>query len=230
LAFISIEAQAQRAVLTTRASVVIPRLISQGDNRARLALVAGGALLLGGDKVEIEVLVGEGCTLELEDIGGTVAYDADGVESSWSVSISLAANAKLIWHALPMVVANGSNVNRSTRVTLSEGATAMIRETIVIGRHGEIGGRIHQRTDVSYAGRPMLVEDLKLVGGEGVPGVIGSNRVLDSCLILGERAEAPNALQFELVGSMARFIGVQTHTSSMDAIWAKWSNEVFTGV
>ncbi|MCX8529228.1 MAG: urease accessory protein UreD [Rhodoluna sp.] len=227
MAFISIEAQAQRAVLTTRASVLIPRTISQGENRARLALVAGGALLLGGDKVEIEVLVGEGCTLELEDIGGTVAYDADGVESSWSVSITLAENAKLIWHALPMVVADGSNVNRSTRVTLAEGATALLRETIVLGRHGEVGGNIHQRTDVSYAGRPLLIEDLRLVGGKGMPGVIGENRVLDSCLILGERAQAPNALQFELSGSMSRFIGMQTHTSSMDAVWQKWSTEVF---
>lgn len=230
MVYISIEAQQQRAVLETRASVLIPRLISQGEDRARLALVAGGALLLGGDSVEIEVRVGEGCTLEIEDVGGTVAYDADGIESSWSVSIALATNAKLIWHALPMVVANGSNVNRSTRVSLAQGAAAMLRETIVLGRHGEIGGRIHQRTDVSYVGRPMLVEDLRLAGGEGVPGVIGSNRVLDSCLILGERAEAPNALQFELVGSMARYIGMQTHTSNMDEIWATWSNEVFARV
>lgn len=227
MAFISIEAQAQRAVLTTRASVLIPRLISQGENRARLALVAGGALLLGGDKVEIEVLVGEGCTLELEDIGGTVAYDADGVESSWSVSITLSANAKLIWHALPLVVADGANVNRSTRVNLAEGATALLRETVVLGRHGEVGGNIHQRTEVVQTGRPMLIEDLRLVGGQVIPGVLGENRVLDSCLSLGQRAEAAKALQFELPGTMARFIGMQTHNSSMDAVWAKWSTEVF---
>ena len=52
------------------------------ETGARVGLVATTALLLGGDHVEIDIDVGPGAWLEVVEIAGTVAYDADGVASS----------------------------------------------------------------------------------------------------------------------------------------------------
>jgi len=197
-----------RARLTTRAGALVPRVIESGPAFARVAIVAGGALLLGGDSVRLSITVGAGCTLELEDIGGTVAYNADGLRSQWLVEATVEANGLLIWHGLPFVVADGANVDRRTTITLrGPGALACLRETIVLGRTGERGGTIDLRTNVHTASATMpagqsqsapndgvaealFVERLTVRGAEPVPGVVGGNRVLDSLLLLGTRAPA----------------------------------------
>lgn len=219
MTYISISAAPGRARLETRAGALVPRVIETGPESARVAIVAAGALLLGGDTVTVTVTVGAGCTLELEDIGGTVAYNADGVESEWIVEVIVEANALLIWHGLPFVVADGANVDRRTSVLLrGPGALACLRETIVLGRTGERGGRIDLRTNVRTTSvvvptlpldtndppvivekwaadevrddddEPLFVERLMLRGADPVPGEMGGNRVLDSLLLLGSRS------------------------------------------
>lgn len=217
-----------RARLDFRAGHIVPRVIEQGALSARVALVAGGALLLGGDHVSINVTVGRGCTLVLEDIGGTVAYDADGEQASWAVNIHVEAGATLMWHSLPMVVAHGANVSRSTSIQLGSGARALLRETVVLGRSGEVAGHITMRTDVTACGAPVFVEELSANGASDIPGVIGATRVLDSVLLVGERmlplSAPPRApvplLQFEYPGTLARYLGAEAHRTPLDRIWS----------
>jgi urease accessory protein len=211
MTYIELSAAPGRARLETRAGALVPRIIETGPAFARVAIVAGGALLLGGDSVRLSITVGAGCTLELEDIGGTVAYNADGLGSKWVVEATVEANALLIWHGLPFVVADGANVDRRTTITLrGPGALACVRETIVLGRTGERGGTIDLRTNVHttpaaaltgpaqtgpgrngrVAAEALFVERLTVCGAEPVPGVVGGNRVLDSLLLLGTRAPA----------------------------------------
>jgi urease accessory protein len=217
MTLIHLSAAPGRARLITRAGALVPRVIESGPAFARVAIVAGGALLLGGDSVRVSITVGAGCTLELEDIGGTVAYNADGVRSEWLVEVTVEENALLIWHGLPLVVADGANVDRRTTLTLlGSGAMACLRETIVLGRTGERGGTIDLRTTVNATSLPvdpsesgvhqqyegiteaLFVERLRVNGAEPVPGVVGDTRVLDSLLLLGTRAptdaSAPAAL------------------------------------
>ncbi|WEO78757.1 urease accessory protein UreD [Cryobacterium sp. SO2] len=234
-----------RARLETRAGALVPRVIEVGPAFARVAIVAGGALLLGGDSVHVSITVGAGCTLELEDIGGTVAYDADGRGSEWVVEVTVEANALLIWHGLPFVVADGANVDRRTTITLSgAGAVACLRETIVLGRTGERGGTIDLSTTVhttpvggSAATDPLFVERLRVRGAEPVPGVLGRHRVLDSLLLLGARAPADAAavsggptaargstevLELEGPASIARSLQHEAHRSVLSPVWEDW--------
>ncbi|MBX0300416.1 urease accessory protein UreD [Cryobacterium sp. 1639] len=235
-----------RARLETRAGALVPRVIETGPASARVALVAGGALLLGGDEVRLSITVGAGCTLELEDIGGTVAYDADGLQSTWTVEATVEANALLIWHGLPFVLADGANVDRRTTITLrGHGALACLRETIVLGRTGERGGAIDLHTTVLTTGgadpqtsdvaEPLFVERLRVRGAEPVPGVLGGHRVLDSLLLLGTRAPAgsdgPGAaaqlgptelLQPEGPASIARSLQHEAHRSLLTPVWTHW--------
>jgi urease accessory protein len=227
-----------RARLTTRAGALVPRVIETGPDFARVAIVAAGALLLGGDSVRVSITVGAGCTLELEDIGGTVAYNADGLGSEWVVEATVEANALLIWHGLPFVVADGANVDRRTTITLrGHGALACLRETIVLGRTGESGGTIDLRTAVWSDAEPLFVERLTVHGDAPVPGVVGGNRVLDSVMLLGTRARPDAAavsgmparargctevLQLEGPASIARSLQHDAHRSVLSPVWEDW--------
>jgi len=237
---IHLNAAEGRARLETRAGALVPRVIHTGPASARVALVAGGALLLGGDRVRLDVTVGAGCTLELEDIGGTVAYNADGHKSEWIVDVTVEAGALLIWHGLPFVVADGANVDRRTSIILrGPGATACLRETIVLGRTGERGGIIDLRTSVLTIAttsdeknqtEPLFVERLVVRGTEPVPGVIGTNRVMDSLLYFGGRAPAvapavlgaTEILELEGPATIARSLQHEAHRSVLTTVWDDW--------
>lgn len=187
-------------------------------------------MVLGGDQLSVRVEVGPGCRLELVEVGGTVCYDAAGEASTWSVDIVLGRDAVLLWHGRETVVADGSNLTRSLRVELDVGARALIRETTVLERSGEGGGRVRQTTEaVAHDGTPVLVEDLDLDGANPVPGVIGARRVLDTVLLLGRRPASesgPGVMSLAEPGSLARFIGAATHLSPARRTWESWRNTV----
>lgn len=225
---IALEAGEPRARVELAAGTIVPRLIERGQRSARIALVAGGALLLGGDRVEIAVVVGEGCSLELEDIGGTVAYGADGVPCFWEVDVQLRVGASLSWAGQPLIVADGADVHRSTRVRLADGAVVLLRESLVLGRSGERGGVARIRTSVRDAEGPVLEETLEADGAHGVPGVLGAHRVLDSIVCAGLRPSALSVagvtvMALDASGSVARFLGATTHASPLAPIWTDWS-------
>ncbi|MHB1171098.1 MAG: urease accessory protein UreD [Lacisediminihabitans sp.] len=219
-----------RARLDLRAGSLVPRVIEQTASSARVALVAGGALLLGGDTVRIDIAVGEGCLLELEDIGGTIAYDADGEPSTWTVDVVVEAGGTLLWHGLPFIVASGAAVARTTRIDLAADARACLRETIILGRDGEAGGHARLRTDIRLADEPLFIEELVIDGDHQIPGVIGDNRVLDSILLAGSRASVSNpqsnVLDFEGPGCLARTLGREAHRASIANVWEKWRLEL----
>ena len=60
--------------------------------------------------LELDITVGDGAHLELEDA--------------------------------PLVVAEGADVVRTTTIRLGEGATAVVRDLVVLGRAGEGRGRL----------------------------------------------------------------------------------------
>lgn len=225
---ITLTAAEPRARVELAAGTIVPRLIERGPRWARIALVAGGALLLGGDRIDIAVTVGDGCSLELEDIGGTVAYGADGVASFWEVEITVGAHARLSWAGLPLIVSDGADVHRSTRIRLAPGAVALVRESVVLGRSGERGGRARIRTSVTDADGPVLEEALDIDGTRPVPGVLGGHRVLDSIVCAGVRPSAMSVvgatvMALEAPGAVARSLGAAAHASPLQPIWNDWS-------
>lgn len=194
----------------------VPRLLNRGAGSARIALVGARALLLAGDDVRIDVRVDAGCTLELVEVAGTVAYDGrGGPASTWSTTVLVAEGARLAWAGEPFVVADGAEVTRSLDASLAGGAVAELRETFVLGRTGERGGSLRTVTRVDIAGKPLLVEDLDLTADavRRSPAVLGTARCLDTRSRFGERFEHLDALQLEGPGTLLRWLGADQHRS-----------------
>lgn len=197
-----------------------PRLITRDTASATVALAAAQMLLLDGDAVRLEIEVGDGCTLELEDIGGTVAYPGS---SSWEVRALIGAGGRLLWRGLPFVVTGDGRALRRTELVLGPDAAVLLRETLVLGRHGEVGGAIDSRMVATGAQGPILVEQLEADGRAPGAGVLGPYRVLDSVIAIGFRPPAsPGILALEQPGAIARYLGAETHTARLDGVWSEW--------
>ena len=54
------------------------------------------------------------------------------------------------------------------RVTLAEGASLLLRDELLLGRHGEAGGAARSVLHVNYAGRPLLRQSLEVSGADPV--------------------------------------------------------------
>ena len=225
---VEISAGSERARVVLRSGVIAARLLERGPRYARVALVAAGALLLGGDAVELRIAVGEDCTLELEDIGGTVAYDGRGQRASWTSRIEIGDRGICTWHGLPFVVADGADVDRRTVAEFGGDAALLLRETIVLGRAGEAGGSVLARIEIAVQGRPVLVESLDLAGYAPVPGVLGPDRVLDSLLLFGRghlqdeaawRTSGMVVLRPERGGVIVRSLAGAAHLGDLSAGW-----------
>ncbi len=233
---IGVQVAPDRARLALTGGPISPRVIAVSESGARVGLVATTALLLGGDHVEIEIDVGPGAWLELIETAGTVAYDADGLASSWTVSIRVADGGLLIWSGEPFVVARGANVRRDTSIELGTGAVVCLRETLVLGRTGETGGAlrstlsVRQHDPAAKSDQEILMEDLDLTDADvrSLPGLIGGARVLDTVVLLGINAPKTPELnpgnRFELdgAGTIARCLTATFAASPLAAISAAW--------
>ena len=217
---IAVHSDGERVRVGLVTGALAPRLINRDASSATVALAAAQMLLLDGDVVHIEIEVGDGCTLEIEDIGGTVAYPGT---SSWQVRARVGAGAQLVWRGLPFVVTDEAHAHRRTELTLGAGSTVLWRETLVLGRHGEIGGEIASELIASDPDGPVLVERLEADAALPGPGVLGSHRVVDSVIALGFRPLTDAGdLVLEHPGAIARYLGANAHASPLDAVWTLW--------
>jgi urease accessory protein len=198
----------------------VPRLVHRTHDTVRSALVARVALLLAGDDVVIDLRLDPGLTLEVVETAGTVAYDMRGGRASWRLRGDIGAGACLVWDGKPLVVSTGADVERSTDLSLAAGATVLLRECLVFGRSGEVGGDLRASTYVTHDGQPLLCEELDLAcDHRGAFAVLDTRRCLDTLALLGMRLDdGPDVLQLAGPGSVARAITDHVHESAIDSL------------
>jgi urease accessory protein len=231
---VHVDPRGARAVIRAATGALAARVLASDHRGAHVALVANRALLLAGDHVGIDVVVGPGAWLEVEEVTGTVAYDASGVASSWSIDAQVDAGGSLVWDAPPFVVATGAHVERRTDVTLGTGAVAAWREALVLGRTGEVGGFVRSATRVTQEGVPVLVDDVVLGDPRSDLVTRGGARVLDTVTVVGvrpgeplcaEAADGVTVLELAGLGAVARDLRAQTHDPELEGRWAAWRSE-----
>ena len=154
-----------------------------GPHRVHLVHAAGGPL--GGDELGLVVEVGAEARLAVHSAGATLvqpgAGAAAGPAARWTVTARVGAGGRLHWAPEPTVVSDGAALESTLRVELAPGACATVREVVVLGRHGQRGGRYSGGLEVLVGGEPLLVHTTVLDGADpalcGPAGTAGARAV-----------------------------------------------------
>lgn len=218
---IRVERRASGVRVALAGGLLRPQRVADGPNGPRVGLLATTALLLGGDEVDLAVELGSGATLDLFDVAGTVAYHGRGRPASWRTTLSLADGACLTYAGQPFVVSDGADVTRSLQADVAGSVRLRLRETLVLGRAGQSGGRLRSRALLRVAGTDAWREDTDLdpAGIRDLPGLLLGHRVVDTVLTVGQPAPpAPPAMTYALVGgvgTVTRWLGTDLADSPL---------------
>ncbi|MEV4802201.1 urease accessory protein UreD [Nonomuraea sp. NPDC049421] len=174
-----------RTVMRRLVSAPPLTLRQTGPHSVHLVSTAAGPL--GGDRLQLDLRVAPGTTLELGSVAATLVLPGDG-PSTMVVAAHVGAGATLRFVPGPTVLAARSDHRLHVRLTLEEDATVLWREEIVFGRHGEPSGRCHARFDATRDGVPLLRQEFT-VGDpalDGSPAVYGSARCVGTTFMTAQ--------------------------------------------
>jgi urease accessory protein len=144
-------------------------------------LVGGAAGPIGGDTLNLRIEVRDGAVLRVRTAAAAVALPGlDGFESALTVTAAVGPGGRLEYLPEPTVVAASARHATNIRVTLAEGASLLLRDELILGRHGEPGGTARTSLCVDYAGHPLLRQSLEVNGTDQAS--------LGSAILAGHRA------------------------------------------
>lgn len=155
-----------------------------GVGQVHLVHGAGGPL--GGDAFTLDVDVAAGESLAVRSAGATLVQPGSPEPGTpeparWDVTARVGADGWLDWAPEPTVVCTGAALEASLRLDLAAGGQARLREVVVLGRHGEQGGRCTFLLDVRVENVPLLAHTTVLDGADpaltGPAGTSGARAV-----------------------------------------------------
>lgn len=151
-------------------------------------LVGGAAGPVGGDLLSLRVAVGAGAFLRVRTAAASIALPGlDGLESVLRVSVSVGEGGRLEYLPEPVVVSDGARHSTLVSVTLAAGASLVLRDEVLLGRHGEDGGSARTNLRISYAERPLLRHSLSVSGTDQAsagPAVLAGHRAVGTLLLV----------------------------------------------
>lgn len=159
-----------------------------GPRRVHLVQAAGGPL--GGDELELRLRLAAGAELTVGSAAATVAQPGrpGSGPARWTVTAELGEGARLRWWPEPTVVCDRAELHARMRLELADGAAALVREEVLLGRYGQRGGRYRGELSADHAGHPLLRHTTVLDGMDaalrGPAGTAGA-RVVSTVLGVG---------------------------------------------
>jgi urease accessory protein len=150
---------------------------------------------LGGDRLDLRIVVEPGADLTVRTVAAAVALPGrHGAPSSFTVDVEVGAGGSLRWRPEPGIAATGARHTSRARITLAGGAALTWREEVLRGRHGETGGTWCSQIEATVDGAPLLAQET-VVGDErwASPAVGGGARAAGALLAVG--AVGPGADQ-----------------------------------
>jgi urease accessory protein len=155
---------------------------------ARVYLAAGGAGPVGGDRLRLEICVGEGSALILGEVSPTLLLPGPhGEQSETAIDIHVGADATLAWLPQLVIAAHDCHHHTDIRVTLHATARLLLREEVLFGRHGEQPGALRQRLRVVRDDRPLYDQELAVgptAPGWNGPAVTGGHAAAGALLVV----------------------------------------------
>ncbi|MGQ0479451.1 MAG: urease accessory protein UreD [Pseudonocardia sp.] len=173
-----------------------PPVVLRRTGPARVHLVAAAGGPLGGDRLELRIRLAEDTELTIGSAGATLAQPGrpGSGPACWMVAAELAAGARLRWVPQPTVVCDRAELHAVVRVTLAERASVLVREEVLLGRHGQLGGRYRGTLSVDRDGVPLLRHTTVLDGADPAlcgPAGTGGASAVGSLLVAGPGWCAP---------------------------------------
>lgn len=188
----------------------------------RVALVPLQAGPLAGDVDRVRLHVGPGETVVTVPVAATLALPgAERLE----LHATVAPGGALVLNEPPLIVAQGAEVVRRTRLELAEGAIAAVRDLVVLGRAGEAPGRLDGELRVTLAGRPLLHDAVRVdEAPEDHVARRPGDRVIGTACLLGLAAEPA----LHGAGALRRAAGsdVPGVEAALAADWERWAQLV----
>jgi urease accessory protein len=152
-------------------------------------VVGAAAGPLGGDQLSLRITVRAGASLCLRTVAASVALPGlDDAESVLTVTATVEPGGTLEYLPEPVVVADNARHATDIRATLAESARLILREELILGRHGEQGGAYRGSLRADYAGRPLLRQSLVVSGADAAtrgPAILSGHRACGSLLRVG---------------------------------------------
>ena len=160
---VELDARGHSVVRRLRSAAPLRLVPGRRARDATVRLVNSAAAPLGGDDLELTVLVGPGATLTLAGVAATLALPGSRAEPSrFAVRIELAERATARYLPEPTVITARAWHESCLHAELAAGATLRCREVLVLGRAGERPGRLSSSVSVLRAGRPLLRQRLEI--------------------------------------------------------------------
>lgn len=189
------------------------------DPALTVHLVGSAATPLGGDDVELDVVVEPGAHLVLTGVAAAVALAAPG-GSRFAVRLEIGDGASVRYLPEPTVVTRRADHVTELSAVLGTGARLRCRDVLVAGRHGETAGRYRGSTRIVGPGGPLLVQTQDL---DPSPAHLAGRRVLATEVLVwgADPAEASAGEWWSLTplargGSLATAVGLDAVTTQRD--------------
>lgn len=171
-------------------SAEAPFAVRRCDDRIMLAATAASPV--GGDELDLDIVVGPDASATIGSIGAMLVWPAPTpAVSSLVTTITIGDRGHLVYAPEPTITVAGSHHRATTRVDLAPGATCELVEEYSLGRTGEPSGTIETSLRVVRDGAPLFHHDetLGAFAAAGLTSVgVGMARHVVTALIVGEPA------------------------------------------
>ncbi|WP_107657802.1 urease accessory protein UreD [Nocardia suismassiliense] len=173
-----------RIVATTAA---LPEIHASGGLSARrtgphtVHLIGTAATPLGGDELDITIVVGPGARLVVRSVAATIALPSAATPFSlahWHFQVD--SGGDLDFDPEPTIVAGGARHHTISSVLLAPDAKLRLRERVQIGRSGEDTGSWCGDLIADLGDIPLLRHRLELGAGTAADDQLAAPRALES--------------------------------------------------
>lgn len=193
---------------------------------ARVSLASGAAGPLGGDDFTLDVHVGAGSTLVLNEVSAMLVLPGPhGGRSQMQITVQVDEDATLVWMPEPVIAAHGCDHDHDVRVRLERGARMVMREETLLGRHREQPGNFRTTLRVTYDGVPLYHQQLRFgpnADGWNSAAVVGECAAVGSLIAIDPawmtEAPAPSTFHSDAVMTPLPGPGVVVSAVARDSL------------
>ncbi len=151
--------------------VLFPRPTDDGVPTAVVVTIGGG--LVGGDRLDLDVVADEGARVLITAQAAEKVYRSLGADCRIAVRLTAAAGSWLEWLPQETILFEGARLRRRTVLDVAPTGRALAGDLVVFGRiaSGEVvrRGLVRDAWEVRRDGRPVWMDALHMAGDLATP-------------------------------------------------------------